>query len=318
MAATTSTRSRAVKRTSSMRQAPQRSSSADSLAGTSLASSHALDVDELNINNINSNSYHHDNNHSTNEATLSTHESMGSLNGEATRGNSNHIIADGGDIEALQSGPMSRSSILVPMEIRTLPEIGSAIDDGKNGITRSIIPNKLRSWTAKQPSSWMSILDNPSQRTGRLLVLGASAIYGTNFATVKLLDDAMPLSVSVRLEKPKCHPHAFFYEKNGLVVTFICLQRTLSHPHPFSYFISGFSLSMCRQAALRFGLASSVVSAIVLGRESDDVDAMVEKERNLAFWSGAEIGLWYSIGYLAQAEGLQTVAAGKVSAGNGW
>jgi hypothetical protein len=40
---------------------------------------------------------------------------------------------------------------------------------------------------------------------------------------------------------------------------------------------------------------------------------MAEKERNLAFWSGAEIGLWYSIGYLAQAEGLETVAAGKVS-----
>ena len=63
---------------------------------------------------------------------------------------------------------------------------------------------------------------------------------------------------------------------------------------------------------LRFSLAAGVVTAFVLGRERDDVDAMVVKERNLAFWSGAEIGLWYSIGYLAQAEGLQTVAAGKV------
>jgi drug/metabolite transporter (DMT)-like permease len=50
---------------------------------------------------------------------------------------------------------------------------------------------------------------------------------------------------------------------------------------------------------------------MVLGGEKDDVDAMEEKERNLAFWSGAEIGVWYSIGYLSQAEGLQTVAAGK-------
>jgi hypothetical protein len=66
------------------------------------------------------------------------------------------------------------------------------------------------------------------------------------------------------------------------------------------------------QAALRFGLASSVVSAVVLGRENDDVAPMVAKERNAAFWAGAEIGIWYSIGYLAQAEGLQTVAAGKV------
>lgn len=74
---------------------------------------------------------------------------------------------------------------------------------------------------------------------------------------------------------------------------------------------SFFAFSM-RKAALRFSLAAGVVSAFVLGRENDDVDGMVEKERNLAFWSGAEIGLWYSIGYLAQAEGLQTVAAGKV------
>ncbi|KAL3904493.1 MAG: hypothetical protein SGILL_010046 [Bacillariaceae sp.] len=71
-----------------------------------------------------------------------------------------------------------------------------------------------------------------------------------------------------------------------------------------------FTLFVC-QAALRFGLASVVVSAMVIGKESDDVDALVDKERNLAFWSGAEIGVWYSIGYLAQAEGLQTVAAGK-------
>ena len=67
-----------------------------------------------------------------------------------------------------------------------------------------------------------------------------------------------------------------------------------------------------RKAMLRFSIAAGVVAAFVLGRERDDVDAMVAKERNLAFWSGAEIGLWYSIGYLAQAEGLQTVSAGKV------
>jgi len=64
-------------------------------------------------------------------------------------------------------------------------------------------------------------------------------------------------------------------------------------------------------ATLRFGLAAAVVSALVLSRESDDVDAMVKKERSMAFWGGVEIGLWYCIGYIAQAEGLQTVAAGK-------
>ena len=40
---------------------------------------------------------------------------------------------------------------------------------------------------------------------------------------------------------------------------------------------------------------------------------MVKKERSLAFWSGAEVGLWHSVAYLAQAEALHTIAAGKVS-----
>ena len=91
-------------------------------------------------------------------------------------------------------------------------------------------------------------------------------------------------------------------------IRFVNIQRNLNH----IFFLSFFLLAFYNQAALRFGLASSVVSAIVLGRENDDADPMVAKERNAAFWAGAEIGIWYSIGYLAQAEGLQTVAAGKV------
>jgi drug/metabolite transporter (DMT)-like permease len=124
-------------------------------------------------------------------------------------------------------------------------------------------PLEISSTSSKATSWWMptKILDSPSVQTGRMLVLLAAALYGSNFATVKLLDDAMPLSIS---------------------------------------------------ATLRFGLASAVVSSIVLSQESDDVDPVVVKERNAAFWGGAEIGLWYCIGYILQAEGLQTVDAGKV------
>lgn len=95
-----------------------------------------------------------------------------------------------------------------------------------------------------------SILQNPSLPAGRLLVLFASCIYGSNFSIVKLLDDTMPLSVS---------------------------------------------------AALRFTFAVSVVSFITLGKETEEPsDSMVVKERNLAFWGGAEIGMWYCVGYIAQ------------------
>ena len=40
---------------------------------------------------------------------------------------------------------------------------------------------------------------------------------------------------------------------------------------------------------------------------------MIKKERNLAYWSGVEVGIWHGVAYLAQAEALHTIAAGKVS-----
>jgi hypothetical protein len=103
--------------------------------------------------------------------------------------------------------------------------------------------------TQGQQSLAVTILDHPTLKMGRFLVLLAACIYGTNFSVVKILDDTIPLSVS---------------------------------------------------AFLRFGLAATVVSAMVLSRESDDVQPIVKKERNLAFWGGVEIGLWYCIGYIAQ------------------
>ena len=58
--------------------------------------------------------------------------------------------------------------------------------------------------THRSTPHWVSILDNPSLRMGRMITLGAAAIYGTNFATVKLLDDTMPLSISVSTNVECC------------------------------------------------------------------------------------------------------------------
>lgn len=44
--------------------------------------------------------------------------------------------------------------------------------------------------------NWLS---EPSLWQGRAIVLSAAAIYGTNFATVKLLDQAMPMAASAAL-----------------------------------------------------------------------------------------------------------------------
>lgn len=107
--------------------------------------------------------------------------------------------------------------------------------------------------------------DQPSLNFARVLVLTASAVYGTNFAIVKLLDEQIPFAIS---------------------------------------------------AAMRFTLAASVVTAMVLQGEYNNkeksVVAQSEKERGWATWAGMEIGGWYCLGYLCQAVGLQTADASKV------
>mmetsp|Transcript_58417 Transcript_58417/g.142876 ORF Transcript_58417/g.142876 Transcript_58417/m.142876 type:complete len:501 (+) Transcript_58417:280-1782(+) len=284
---TTRSRSGATKRPSTALR--QRAGSSDSMDGTStslsVAGSYSLDVDEMNSFDTNgTNNNHNDMMASSTTPTNGTGTTLNHKNSLHSMSSTHSSENFDYDVEAASAatpghghgGPSqtpssymhrssSTSSSLAPMEIRT---ISSPKDDDNNNNNNSNNGNgyfirRLRSFTgtARSPSSLMiSVLENPSEQTGRLLVLAASAIYGTNFATVKLLDDVMPLSLS---------------------------------------------------AMLRFSIAAGVVAAFVLGRERDDVDAMVGKERNLAFWSGAEIGLWYSIGYLAQAEGLQTVSAGK-------
>ena len=58
----------------------------------------------------------------------------------------------------------------------------------------SISPLEIETATSRP---WLAFLVDPSIRTGRVMILIAAAIYGTNFATVKLLDESIPLSVSV-------------------------------------------------------------------------------------------------------------------------
>jgi len=62
--------------------------------------------------------------------------------------------------------------------------------------------------------SWIGILADPSLRAGRFIVLGAAASYGTNFATVKLLDDSMPLSISVSVVS--WFPFVEYFQKVGM------------------------------------------------------------------------------------------------------
>ena len=169
------------------------------------------------------------------------------------------VVGDlgGGGDNSTSGGPSSSalSGVAVDVE-QSLLSIPSGGDD-----SIASYPLEIEQGGQRPLSGLLQILDSPTLRQGRIIVLVAAAIYGTNFPVVKMLDDSLPLSIS---------------------------------------------------ATLRFGLAAGVVAAIVLGKEDDDVEPLVAKERVLAMNSGMEIGFWYCIGYIFQAEGLQTVAAGKV------
>lgn len=52
---------------------------------------------------------------------------------------------------------------------------------------------------SKASLCWSSVIENPSLTTGRVLVMLASALYGTNFAIVKLVDQTVPTPISAAM-----------------------------------------------------------------------------------------------------------------------
>jgi drug/metabolite transporter (DMT)-like permease len=103
----------------------------------------------------------------------------------------------------------------------------------------------------------------------RWLLIGAAALYGTNFSVVKLLGDEMPVGIST---------------------------------------------------SLRFGLAAlATLPWLVDGflpnmnlKTNDSAPSQAQLDRRImAIMCGLEIGLWNSIGYVAQAVGLETTLASE-------
>jgi len=108
-----------------------------------------------------------------------------------------------------------------------------------------------------------SILVEPSLTTGRILVMIAAALFGTNFAIVKLVDQNIPTPIS---------------------------------------------------AAGRFTLSAIFVFLLNMATErgkcTDPLkEAQLREDRFHASMMGAEVGIWYCVGYIAQALGLHMVEA---------
>jgi hypothetical protein len=61
-------------------------------------------------------------------------------------------------------------------------------------------------YSVTQQTTTLPWWDQPSVTTGRLLALVAAAIYGTNFASVKILSDSLPVSLGKSLRLFKASP----------------------------------------------------------------------------------------------------------------
>ena len=129
-----------------------------------------------------------------------------------------------------------------------------------------------------------SFWEQPSVLMGRGLAVLAAAIYGTNFAAVKILNDSLPVSLAASLR--------FGIGLAGVAAAVLWSEH-------------------CRDAN---EAGEQYFQVYENGEEVIPVSkAELYKERTDAMWSGAEVGLWYSAGYIAQAVALLEVDASKVS-----
>jgi hypothetical protein len=109
---------------------------------------------------------------------------------------------------------------------------------------------------------------------GRWIVIGAAAIYGTNFAAIKLLDPVLPVPVSAALR--------------------FCLAAAAVT-----------AAVVWNEAAKAKSAATANAKRVERGNFS--------REDWESWWLGGEVGAWYCVGYLCQAWGLHYVDASKVS-----
>ena len=124
---------------------------------------------------------------------------------------------------------------------------------------------------------------------GRVIVLAAAAIFGTNFATVKMLDQVVPTSVSMALR---------------FVLAAVAISASVAWQH------------QSQQRQLEQANLDKVL--VVAQDDTDKARRLLADEWMPAAWLGAEVGAWYLVGYLCQSYGLHYVAASKVRTKRLW
>jgi hypothetical protein len=117
----------------------------------------------------------------------------------------------------------------------------------------------------------------------RLLLLGAAVLYGTNFSVIKILGDTMPVGISSTL-------------RFGLA-SLATLPWLLAPPKDGSSLLP---------------ISTNAEDKNWWESPWDTLQSVTSTTTVGAALAGFEVGLWNSIGYLAQAVGLETTDASKV------
>eukprot|EP00571_Detonula_confervacea_P004161 CAMPEP_0172312970 /NCGR_PEP_ID=MMETSP1058-20130122/18934_1 /TAXON_ID=83371 /ORGANISM="Detonula confervacea, Strain CCMP 353" /LENGTH=443 /DNA_ID=CAMNT_0013026539 /DNA_START=382 /DNA_END=1710 /DNA_ORIENTATION=+ len=145
-----------------------------------------------------------------------------------------------------------------------------------------IITQEPTALSAEQPSITKPILSDVWK--ARLLLLLSAALYGTNFTFVKALDDTMSVGMSSTLR--------FGF---AAVAMLPCLFTPIDEEMKM--------LAKERNSDAGDGQQGNILSQLT--------QFMEEPTRLSVILTGMEIGMYVSIGYIAQALGLQTTTASK-------
>lgn len=142
---------------------------------------------------------------------------------------------------------------------------------------------EVTDYAVEQTRTSAKWFDQPTVLQGRIMALVAAAFYGTNFASIKILNDSLPVSLGASLR----------FGIGALAVSTVVLASERARDE--------------KEAAHQY---FQVYDA---GEEVFPVSkAELYKERTDATFAGFEVGLWYSVGCIVQAIALLEVDASKV------
>ncbi len=234
---------------------------------------------------------------------------MTSTNNDWSRSSSRHQQKQhqqlGMDIDFLEAGVVAHQSLL-----NSMATTQQHLNDHHN-LNHLVLMSSTKLELNETQGSNPSISAPPPKTTSfvypivlsdtwkaRLLLLLSAALYGTNFTMVKNLDDIMPVGISSTI-------------RFGFAA--LVMLPLLIRPLADELAKERRRIKITRDTGEKRSISSSSSGRIDDDRIENVIFQFLEEPSRLSVGlAGMEIGLYNSIGYIAQAVGLRTTTASKV------